>query len=119
MGAAVDADAEVESDGGSDDDGDQFNAACEEGDHAVKRAAFEAHARSLDGKTQNVTVGASNVWCPTRVKRLRPALQNHFDSSRPNLFAQVAATNKTYTWAFRDPKVARVARTRPSTSSAR
>jgi len=45
MGAAVDADAEVESDGGSDDDGDQFDAACEEDDHAVKRAAFEAHAR--------------------------------------------------------------------------
>ena len=71
----------------------------------MKRAAFEAHARSLDGKTQNVTVGASNARCPTRVKRLRPALQNHFDSSRPNLFAQVAATNKTYTWAFRDPNL--------------
>ena len=28
MGAAVDADAEVESGGGSDDDGDQFDAAC-------------------------------------------------------------------------------------------
>jgi hypothetical protein len=71
----------------------------------VKRAAFEAHARSLDGKTLNVTVGASNVWCPTRVKRLRPVLQNNFDSSRPNLVAQVAATNKTYTWTFRDPKL--------------
>ena len=47
-GAAVDAGAEVESDGGSDDDDD----------HAVKRAAFEAHARSLDGETQDATVGA-------------------------------------------------------------
>ena len=43
---------------GSDDDGDQFDVAQEEDDHAVKRAAFEAHARSLDGVTQDSTVGA-------------------------------------------------------------
>ena len=27
------------------------------------------------------------------------------DSSRPRLVAQVAVTNKTYTWTFRDPKL--------------
>jgi hypothetical protein len=51
MGAAVEAGTEVESDGGSDDDGDQFDTARDEDDHVLKRAAFEAHARSLDGET--------------------------------------------------------------------
>ena len=58
MGAAVEAGTEIESDGGSDDDGDQFDASREEDDHVRKRAAFEAHARSLDGEMQDVTVGA-------------------------------------------------------------
>jgi hypothetical protein len=54
---AEEAGAEVESDG-SDDDGDQFEAACEEDNHTQARAAFELLARNLDGETQDVQVSA-------------------------------------------------------------
>ena len=55
---AEEAGAEVESDGGSDDDGDQFEAAREEDNHTQARAAFEVRARNLDGETQDVKVSA-------------------------------------------------------------
>lgn len=64
--AAVEAGAEVNSDAGSDDDGDQFEAAREEDGHEQNRAAFELHARSLDGETQAVTVSARNHNYPRR-----------------------------------------------------
>jgi hypothetical protein len=68
VGADGPAGAECDSDGGSDDGGDQFEAAREEGDHALKRAAFEVHARSLDVVWQDARCqgGCGNVPLPAR-----------------------------------------------------